>query len=129
MRNDGIRNILLKGPSVARWLYRDDERRIYGDIDLLVSPGEFQRAEALLVGLHSAQHGPTPTPLNDLERALAQVPLSTWERAGALARHLRAEGSFRSGLCLLPQGRAVAAELALEGEAPIEARIKADDAP
>jgi len=211
MREDGIRSILLKGPSVARWLYRADERRIYGDIDLLVSPGEFGRAEALLarlgfehaelestrpgreshheiwkrsrdgaqvelhrtvlgigvpdqvfwdeiaadtemlplgvgddasdaevpaeharallVGLHAAQHGPTPTPLNDLERALAQVPLSTWERAGALARRVRADGYFRSGLCLLPQGRDVAAELALEGEAPIDARIRADEAP
>jgi hypothetical protein len=211
LRDDGIRSILLKGPSVARWLYRDDERRIYGDIDLLVSPGDFERAEALLaglgfehadlgttrpgseshheiwkrpldgaqvelhrtvlgigvsdqafwdeiaaetemlplgvgedasdaevpaeharallVGLHAAQHGPVPTPLNDLERALAQVSPSTWERAGALARRLEADGSFRSGLSLLPQGRAVAADLALEGETPIEARIRADDAP
>jgi len=211
LRDDGIRSILLKGPSVARWLYRDDEQRIYGDIDLLVSPSEFDRAEellarlgfehadlettrpgreshheiwkrsldgaqvelhrtvlgigvpdhvfwdeiaaetemlplgvgeeasdaevpaeharAMLVGLHAAQHGPIPTPLNDLERALAQLPLSTWERAGALAGRLRAGGSLRSGLCLLPEGRAVAEELALEGEAPIEARIRADDAP
>ncbi len=43
----GIRSILLKGPSVQRWLYADHETRHYWDIDLLVSPAELHRAEAV----------------------------------------------------------------------------------
>lgn len=42
----GIRSIVLKGPSVARWLYSEDESRPYGDVDLLVSPPDFERAES-----------------------------------------------------------------------------------
>lgn len=44
LRASGIRSILLKGPSVARWLYDDNESRPYRDIDLLVSPREHERA-------------------------------------------------------------------------------------
>jgi hypothetical protein len=42
----GIPSILLKGPSIARWLYPKGGRR-YGDTDLLVAPG--RRAEAARV--------------------------------------------------------------------------------
>lgn len=43
----GVRPILLKGPSVARWLY-DDAPRMYADTDLLVSPNAAELAEAIL---------------------------------------------------------------------------------
>lgn len=46
----GIRAILIKGPSVANWLYGNRPRR-YADIDLLVSPADFGPAEAILAGL------------------------------------------------------------------------------
>lgn len=36
--DEGIRSILLKGPSIAAWLYEDGAPRPYTDIDVLVSP-------------------------------------------------------------------------------------------
>ena len=48
---DGIEPILLKGPAFARWLYDEGELRKYGDTDLLVSPREAERVEAVLIGL------------------------------------------------------------------------------
>jgi hypothetical protein len=42
---DGIKSILLKGPVIARWLYRSGEQsRGYLDIDLLVSASQVQDA-------------------------------------------------------------------------------------
>jgi hypothetical protein len=43
----GIRSILLKGPSIARWLYPKGGRT-WGDSDLLVAPSDFDQACALL---------------------------------------------------------------------------------
>jgi hypothetical protein len=43
----GIPCILLKGPSIARWLYPAGGRS-YGDTDLLVAPPDFARAGAVL---------------------------------------------------------------------------------
>jgi hypothetical protein len=59
MRSEGIEPILLKGPVIVRWLYADDPAaRVYGDIDLLVSPADLERARALLVrsGFAVAEH-------------------------------------------------------------------------
>jgi hypothetical protein len=44
----GIDSVLLKGPSIARWLYTDEEPRAYRDCDLLVSPAAIERAEDVL---------------------------------------------------------------------------------
>lgn len=44
----GIQTILLKGPAIATWLYRDGAPRPYGDADLLVSPADWQSAERVL---------------------------------------------------------------------------------
>lgn len=43
-----VRFLLLKGPVIARWLYDDPGERSYIDIDLLVSPEQFQTAEQQL---------------------------------------------------------------------------------
>ena len=40
LRANGIRPLLLKGPSIAGWLYGDGAARPYGDSDLLVASGE-----------------------------------------------------------------------------------------
>ena len=191
----GICSILLKGPSIARWLYDDGEQRHYWDIDLLVSPVELSRAESitaalgfhplasestriqreshherwyraadnvcvelhrgfqgveaadtdfweelargsepmslgdgdmavqvpsltartLLVGLHAAASAPKETPLEDLRRALRQVPVETWQEAAVLARRLRAEPVFAAGLSLVPEGADLASRLRLGG--------------
>jgi hypothetical protein len=46
-----IPSLLLKGPGVARWLYAEDEVRPYGDVDLLVAPGDLHGAELALRSL------------------------------------------------------------------------------
>jgi hypothetical protein len=50
MRDVGVPAILLKGPSVARWLYPAGGRA-YADSDLLVPASEFSRAEKVLRSL------------------------------------------------------------------------------
>jgi Uncharacterised nucleotidyltransferase len=44
----GIPSILLKGPAIDRWLYSGTFDRTYGDVDLLIAPRDFQRAQPLL---------------------------------------------------------------------------------
>lgn len=46
----GIPSILLKGPSIARWLYPSGGRP-YGDTDLLVPADQFRRAGEVLGGI------------------------------------------------------------------------------
>src|SRR5262249_62109186 len=43
--------LLLKGPVLARLLYRPDEHRAYGDLDLLVAPSDLALARAVLARL------------------------------------------------------------------------------
>ena len=201
----GIRSILLKGPSAQRWLYAEDETRHYWDIDLLVSPAELPRAEAvaaglgfeplssdstriqqeshhekvvppprqrlrraapwlpreskramsscgrsssgrpsrcrlaahedavrvpglaartLLVGLHAAANGPAGTPLEDLVRAVNQVPAETWREAAVLARRLRAESALAIGLSFVPEGVALSRRLELTGTTSAEVILR-----
>jgi hypothetical protein len=201
----GVRSILLKGPSIARWLYREGASRHYWDVDLLVSPGVLPRAEAvaaglgfqplvsestrieqeshherwyrpldnvcvelhrgfvgveatdeelwdelrreteplslggdgvvvqvpglaartMLVGLHAATSGPTGTPLEDLVRAVRQVPLDAWREAALLAHRLRAEAALAVGLSLVPEGTELAARLGLAGTPSAEVILRA----
>ena len=48
LRERGIRALLLKGPSLAGWLYEPDLERTYGDTDLLVSPEAGPAAQRVL---------------------------------------------------------------------------------
>ena len=75
----GIPSILLKGPSIARWLYPSGGRT-YVDTDLLVPASEFSRAGALLEslgftelleGFHPFERGLGP----DVEIAFARPEL------------------------------------------------------
>lgn len=50
--------ILVRGPSLARWLYPQNQNRNYVDVDLLVSPDRFATAERALESLGFA-HVPT----------------------------------------------------------------------
>jgi len=60
LRARQIDSILLKGPSIAAWLYADDTLRVYADCDLLVAPERLLAAQAVLeeLGFHD-----TMTPL------------------------------------------------------------------
>ena len=70
-------------------------------------------ARTMLVALHAANHGPIGTALEDLVRAVHRVPEREWRRAAELANRVRAEGAFRVGLSLIPEGRELAARLEL----------------
>ena len=50
-RERGVPSILLKGPSIAIWLYRDGAPRPYGDSDLLVPPAQAAHAQQVLLSL------------------------------------------------------------------------------
>ena len=60
----GVRSILLKGPTIATWLYEPGERP-YEDVDIIVDPSRRPEAERVLIdlGFKSA-----PWPLHELER-------------------------------------------------------------
>jgi hypothetical protein len=47
----GVDSLLLKGPALARLLYRADEQRGYGDLDLLVAPNDLTAARDALARL------------------------------------------------------------------------------
>lgn len=57
----GTKTIVLKGPAITRWLYKDGAPRPYTDIDLLVAPEKVEAAESALARL-----GFTHPPLDDL---------------------------------------------------------------
>jgi hypothetical protein len=56
LRDKGIASIVLKGPSVARWLY-DSGRRQYGDCDLLVRESDLSVAQQSLLQLGFERRG------------------------------------------------------------------------
>lgn len=51
LEEDQVRALLLKGPSIAGWLYDRGESRPYVDADLLVDPRQFEAASKVLAGL------------------------------------------------------------------------------
>ncbi len=56
-RSAGVRSVLLKGPALTRWLYRENEMRGYADIDLLVPDPEVEASEEVLKALGFERHG------------------------------------------------------------------------
>ncbi len=48
-REEGIRLLLLKGPYLAHTLYGDPMYRPYADLDILVAPGDVEKASGILV--------------------------------------------------------------------------------
>lgn len=78
LHDAGVRPLLLKGPVIARWLYAEaPSARGYSDVDFLVAPECFDRAEEVLRSL-----GFTATPTVRLggERLIHAV---LYERPGA----------------------------------------------
>jgi hypothetical protein len=51
----GVGALLLKGPSFAAWLYRDGERLVYKDVDLLIGPGDMDVVAKVLAELRYRQ--------------------------------------------------------------------------
>ena len=61
----GVRCILLKGASHARWLYDRPDERTYADCDLLVAPGDAAGAESVLATPDSCAAGSSPSYVTD----------------------------------------------------------------
>jgi hypothetical protein len=76
----GVESLLLKGPSVARWLYGNDEPRGYADSDLLVRPADLEAAEDLLTSL-------------GFEPELERSEMPTWWQEHAVGWLRRYDGS------------------------------------
>src|SRR5437764_4658153 len=51
LRAEGVPCVVLKGATVARWLYSDATARPYSDADLLVPPAALSSAEEVLGNL------------------------------------------------------------------------------
>jgi hypothetical protein len=73
LRRRGVRSILLKGPSLGRWIYPDKAQRLYADTDLLVAPGDLPAVEAALSELGFV----LAVPRHELDRP---VPSANWYR-------------------------------------------------
>lgn len=58
LQGAGLDSLLLKGPSLGRWLYGRDEPRRYSDIDLLVAPDDAPAARAVIEGLGYERDAP-----------------------------------------------------------------------
>jgi hypothetical protein len=106
MRRLGVRPILLKGASFARWLYDDGGARFYSDIDLLVAPDQLAAAGEALAGQgyvlrcagaapgEQADHAtnwdrpgsPTVDLHNTMSPRLGVGPARCWEVVSKLAR-------------------------------------------
>lgn len=81
--------------------------------------------QALHLAIHAAQHGPAfDRLLDELSLALERWPLEVWVCAAALARQLDATPAFAAGLRLVPQGAALASELALPPTAELDWTIR-----
>jgi hypothetical protein len=131
LRDAGIRALLLKGPSFAKWLYGDGGARPYGDSDLLVAPDSYLRSETVLRGLGFRSFGYSRHPHShtwrrpgdgsyvDLHRSLIGVsapPEVVWSQLAAQTETLRVGGV--SVECLTTPARAlhVALHAAQHGE-------------
>jgi glycosyltransferase involved in cell wall biosynthesis len=102
----GIPSILLKGASIARWLYQEEGSRHYSDVDLLVGPGGYDMAAQVLqemgfadpVALARSSEGQANARawrradgmVVDLHRALIGIGASPEVAFAALQRHTTA---------------------------------------
>jgi Uncharacterised nucleotidyltransferase len=134
LRTAGIRPLLLKGPTIARWLYADGAARPYGDSDLLVAPNNFEAAIAVLERL-GFENRSVPTagsrPLHaytfvadrddatvDLHRSLVGVERSEEGAWGVLTRDtdvIRVGGVEVEALALTARALHVALHAAYDG--------------
>lgn len=90
------------------------------EVPVLNAPGRL-----LHIALHVVQHPFNTKTREDLERALATVPIDQWERARDLADRLGAGPSFRTGIELAPDGLAMSKQLRLDPSKDARALLRA----
>lgn len=86
-----------------------------------------EASRALHVALHVANRRGAERPLEDLARAVAQVPEMIWREAAALAGTLSAVEAFATGLRGLPAGTELADRLDLPAPASAELLLGQQD--
>ncbi len=77
----GIPSLILKGPSIARWLYEPEDARSYADCDLLVPPHAFDSAVRALTGV-------------GFEPELEESRMPSWWREHALTTWRTRDGAM-----------------------------------
>lgn len=98
-------------------------RRTWVEVDGLRATALDRCGQALHLAIHAAQHAPIiglDKVLDELSLALERWPADVWRCAAVLAQQLDATQTFAAGLRLLPQGAALASELALPATAELE---------
>jgi hypothetical protein len=115
-------------PAASVWaiLSRDTEQMEVGglQVEIMAEP-----ARALHVATHAAQHPFHNRSHEDLERALARVPMARWEGAARLAAGLHADAAMRAGLMQAPRGEALSDALGLSAPSSAVVRLLAANAP
>jgi hypothetical protein len=87
-------------------------------------------ALALHTALHAAHHGRQGAKaVEDLRRAVAQLPSSTWQGAARLAEQVSATPALAAGLRLLREGSTIADSLGLPESATREVALRVDTLP
>jgi len=128
----GVPSIVLKGPSVIRWLYPAATDRYSVDVDLLVAPADLARAEATLAGLGFDPFEPSREDKHarswvrpadalpvDLHRSIVGVGAddeSAWQILAGVTERLDVRGGSLS--VLQPHGRALHLALHAAQEIP-----------
>lgn len=132
LERSGIATIILKGPSVIRWLYPADTDRYSVDLDLLIAPADLERAETTLAvcgfepleprredkHARSWMRPGEPLPV-DLHRSLVGVGVddeTAWNVLSGLSDRLEVPGGALS--VLQPYGRALHLALHAAQETP-----------
>jgi len=128
--------ILLKGPSIAGWLYPEDGHRTYCDSDLLVPVHDLKRAEAVLSDLgfidpndgyrhpgvgvqwmrhHAGTRMADNVDLHTTLNGLSAAPEAVWMALSAQTESLRVGGVVVPTLTVVPQAMHLALHAALSG--------------
>lgn len=69
----GVEPIVLKGPALASTIYPNRDLRPFGDLDLLVRPGELARADQALRSLGYTPRANKPTEVDDFHQVYART--------------------------------------------------------
>jgi len=119
----------IEASSDCLWRYLRSRRR---RLELLGTPVAVldDVGLALHVALHAAHNGTgNSKSLEDLRRALVQLPRASWVQAADLARTLHAQQPFAAALGLVPEASAVIDELDLPPVTSVMVLLQARSAP
>lgn len=112
----GVRAVLLKGASFARWLYDDGGARPYNDVDLLVAPAQLAAAGQVLAGLGYVLRCAGAAPGEQADHA------TNWDRPGSPTIDLHHTMSARVGVSPATCWEVVSSQVrpAVVGGIPVE---------